>query len=158
MFVYSLRASTLKFVGIICLSVIVLIALIAFIPTYEPTSLLIKDEKISYDKITDNEERIAFISQFGWEVNPEPADEAEVTVPSTFDAVYTSYNTIQKAQGLNLEKYKNKKVMRYTYVINNYSGYEGKVFVNLLVYKNKVIGGDVCSAALDGFVHGFEKA
>lgn len=75
MFVYSLRASTLKFVGIICLSVIVLIALIAFIPTYEPTSLLVKDEKIVYDKITGNEERIEFISQFGWDVNPEPIEE-----------------------------------------------------------------------------------
>ena len=34
----------------------------------------------------------------------------------------------------------------------------GKVYVNVIVYRNKVIGGDVCSASIGGFIHGFEKS
>jgi len=34
---------------------------------------------------------------------------------------------------------------------------EGKVYANILVYRNKVIGGDICSADASGFIHGFEK-
>ncbi len=48
--------------------------------------------------------------------------------------------------------------MRYTYEITNYEGYEGTVYVNLLVYRNKIVGGDVCSADASGFIHGFEKS
>ena len=34
MFVYSMRASTVKLVGVICVALTVLITLIAFVPTY----------------------------------------------------------------------------------------------------------------------------
>ena len=47
--------------------------------------------------------------------------------------------------------------MRYTYELTNYDGYDGKVYVNMIVYRNRVIGGDVCSADVNGFIHGFEK-
>ena len=80
-----------------------------------------------------------------------------MTIPSEFDTVYTGYNDIQKEQGLNLAKYKGKEVVRYTYSITNYENYEGVVYINLLVYRNKIIGGDVCSADASGFIHGFAK-
>ena len=78
-----------------------------------------------------------------------------VTVPETFDKVFAAYNELQKEQGLNLSKYRGKEVTRYTFRVTNYEGYEGKVFANVLVYRNRVIGGDVCSADTSGFVHGF---
>ena len=53
--------------------------------------------------------------------------------------------------------FKKKTVMRYTYAVTNYPNYDGEVYVNILVYKNTVIGGDVCSADVNGFVHGFER-
>ena len=34
MFIYSMRASTIKMVGVICVALTVLITLIAFVPTY----------------------------------------------------------------------------------------------------------------------------
>ena len=46
---------------------------------------------------------------------------------------------------------------RYTFKIDNYEGYGGTVLADVLVYKNKVIGGDVCSADVNGFVHGFSR-
>ena len=96
-----------------------------------------------------------FLGQFGVTVDPTALEEEEIKIPDTFDKVYMGYNEIQRAQGLDLSKYKNKKVTRYTYKVTNYEGYEGEVYANLLVWRDKVIGGDVCSADVNGFVHGF---
>ena len=75
-----------------------------------------------------------------------------------FDKVFAAYNELQKGEGLDLARYKGKKVMRYTYKITNYEGYSDPVYANLLIYKNKVVGGDVCSADPNGFAHGLSKA
>ena len=158
MFIYSLRASTLKFFGVICVALATLITLIAFVPTYgSEDAPALKDENISFDKIKTNDDRVEFLAQFGWQVNESPKSSAEVTIPAQFDKIFTGYNEIQKRQGLDLSKYKNKNVMRYTYEITNYDGYDGTVYANLLVYRNRVIGGDICSADVTGFIHGFSK-
>ena len=157
MFIYSFKASTIRFFAIIVLSVAAIITLVALIPKYEPTSVYTENQKVTYSKIVTNDDRRNFLSQFGWQTAEAPVDEAEVKIHVKFDTVYESYNTLQTKQGLNLEKYKNKDVTRYTYEITNYSDYDGKVLANIIVYKNKVIGGDICSADVNGFLHGFEK-
>lgn len=159
MFIYSMRASTIKFFGVVCVSLVVLITLIAFVPTYAVDS---QETGISvsynYEKIKSNEDRINFLKQFGWEVESEPCAEKEVLIPEEFNKIFAGYNEIQRKQGLDLSDFKKKNVMRYTYVITNYPDYYGTVYANILVYRNNVIGGDVCSADVGGFVHGFEKA
>lgn len=160
MFVYSLRASTIKLVGVICIALTVLITLIAFVPTYAISSQASAvDGEISYryDKIKGTEDVIDFLSQFGWSVNPAPIEIKEVTIPSEFDKVFSAYNEIQREQGLDLKKFKGKEVTRYTLAVENYPDYDGVVYANVLVYRNRVIGGDICTADVTGFVHGFEK-
>ena len=162
MFIYSLRASTVKLVGVVCVALTVLITLIAFVPTYSissQTSANAGDQSVSYsyDKIKSAEDAVGFLSQFGWEVNASPVEVKTVTIPAEFDKVFSAYNELQKEQGLNLSKFKNKDVTRYTFAVTNYQGYEGTVYANVLVYRNRVIGGDICSADISGFVHGFEK-
>lgn len=161
MFIYSLRASTLKFFAVICVSLVALITMIAFIPAYGTDGdgyvASSKDMDVEYDGVKTGEDRIEFLKQFGWEVKADPKESVEVTIPAEFDKVFTGYNEIQRRQGLDLSKYKKKKVMRYTYEITNYEGAEGTVYANLLIYRNRVIGGDVCSADTGGFIHGFEK-
>ena len=157
MFIYSLRASTLKFFAVICVALVTLITLIAFVPAYGESASVSKDAEIKYDDVKTAEDRIEFLRQFGWEVKSEPVETAEVTIPAEFDKIFTGYNEIQKRQGLDLSDYKKKKVMRYTYEITNYEGAEGTVYANILVYRNRVIGGDVCSADVTGFIHGLEK-
>lgn len=157
MFVYSVRASALRFFSVIAVSVIALLALIVFVPTYVPTSLLVGEGKIVYDNISTPESRRAFLAGFGWEIDETCAEEAEVVIPARFDTVYEDYNTIQRLQGLDLERYRGKHVMRYTYPVKNYPEYDGTVYATLLVYKDRVIGGDICSASVDGFVHGWKS-
>ena len=162
MFIYSLRASTVKLVGIVCVALTVLITLIAFVPTYavsSQTGATPEDTEVSYsyDKVKSAEDAVSFLSQFGWQVSAEPVECKRVTIPSEFDKIFAAYNELQKEQGLNLSKYKNKEVTRYTFAVTNYPDYQGTVYANVLVYRNRVIGGDICSADVSGFVHGFEK-
>lgn len=105
------------------------------------------------------EERVAFFSQFGWQVNETPLEIKEVVIPTEFDETYTEYNEIQKQQKLNLEKYKGVRVKMFSYEILNYPGYsgnDGAIHGNILVYDDTVIGGDVCSVELNGFMHTFK--
>lgn len=161
MFIYSLRANTIKFFGILCVAMVALITLIAFVPSYDSGVAVSADgtvaKSISYDKIKTNEDRIKFLEQFGWQISSEAKESCEVLIPEEFDKVFAGYNEIQKSQGLDLSKYKKKKLTRYTYTVDNYEGYDGTVYANLLIYRNKVVGGDICSADADGFLQGFEK-
>ena len=163
MFVYTCRAGTIRFFAVIVLAVAALAALVIFVPAYQPVSAGAdsSDEavRISYDRIKTNEDRVKFLSQFGYEVSEDPIETVEITLPEKFDKVYAGYNELQKAQGLDLSKYRRKTVMRYTYEVKNYDGYNGgKVLANVIVYRGRVIGGDVCSADPQGFVHGCEGA
>ena len=157
MFVYSLKASTLKFFGIICVAMIALITLIVFIPTYDGGDDVPTSATVNYTKIKTDEDRIAFLGQFGWEVKPTAVEVKETKIPKEFDNVFSTYNELQKRQGLDLSDYKGKAITRYTYEITNYPDYEGTVYANLIIYKNKVIGGDICTADVEGFIHGFKK-
>ncbi len=163
MFIYSFRAATLKFLGIISLTLVALVAIIAFVPVYaegDKTSAeapVSTETEYNYDKVKNVGDAVDFLAQFGWTVNGAAAENVKVTIPAEFDKVFASYNQLQKEQGLDLSKYKKKELTRYTMEVTNYEGYDGKVFANVLVYRNKVVGGDICSADASGFVHGFEK-
>ena len=101
---------------------------------------------------------LSFVSGYGWQVDEEPIEVRDVVIPDTFDDVYNNYNQIQIEQGFNLEKYAGQRVKRWTYVIRNYpdtSPTDDYIRINILVCDDVVIGGDVCSVKLDGFMHGF---
>ena len=110
-----------------------------------------------YDKVKSADDAANFLGQFGWVVDAGSVETETVTIPAEFDKIFAGYNEMQKAQGLDLSKYKKKSVTRYTFTVTNYGDYEGNVWANVLVYRGRVIGGDICSADSEGFVHGFEK-
>ena len=154
MFIYTMRAQTIKFIAAVVLAIDAMITLVALIPSYDVSA---SAKGISYSGIYSNSDRIAFISALGWKVEENPIEEVQVTVPKEFDAVYAGYNEMQKEQGLSLSPYRGKEVTRYTYKVKDYEGYEGDAYMNLPVYRGKIIGGDICSADSSGFVHGFSK-
>lgn len=100
------------------------------------------------------EQRQEFLTALGWVVNPEPDEVVEVIIPKNFDDVYENYNNIQKEQGMDLSRYKGKRCKRYSYTVLNYPGGAQNVRLNLLVCGNKIVGGDVSSMGLDGFMQG----
>lgn len=152
MFIYTMRATTLKLFGIVLLAAVLLVSLAVMIPVYsEDIQTAGEEAEIKFTKIKTNEDRIAFLSQFGLEVNNTPEEE-EVRLPSEFDRVFHGYNEIQKRQGLDLTKYAGRKVMRYTYRVTNRQDLADEVYATVIIYKNRVIGGDLCSPGRNGFV------
>lgn len=103
----------------------------------------------------DDTGRCSFLAQYGWEVTTVPEEVCEICIPGTFDQVYETYNDLQLSQGFDLTPYRGKTVKRYTYIVNNYPQPVKNVRANLLLYDGKIIGGDICTLALDGFMHGF---
>lgn len=159
MFVRSIRLTTIKLVSIAALAVLAIAALFVFIPSYESTdaSAVANTSEIRFDKIKSDEDRVSFLSQFGYTVDSSPLESVEVTIPKEFDKVFAAYNELQKAEGLDLGRYKGKTLTRYTYKVTNYKGYSDTVYANLLMYKNKIVGADICSADPSGFAHGLTK-
>ena len=157
MFICSVRAGTLKFFGAVLLSLALFLAILVLV---EPEAVSTQGdviETVSYAGLKTDEDRITLLKSFGWEVAEGEPSEVAFLLPKEFDRVLAGYNEMQKEQGLDLARYANKRVTRYTYEITNYEGYEGKVYANLILYKNKLVAADITSADPHGFVHGLKK-
>ena len=151
MFIYSVRASTVRFFTVIVL-VLVLLAVAVGIGSGDTVYASGNAEGVNFSGMKTNEDRVAFIERFGINVADEPKEEKSFNMPENFDRVILGYNELQREQGLDLSKYTKKKVTRYTYSLAE-DGMEG-VCVNLLVYRSKVIACDVSRGGEDGFVMG----
>ena len=103
----------------------------------------------------DTAAEVKFLECFGWQVVKEPTESAEVRIPAEFDDVYLEYNALQKEQGLDLEPYRGMTVKRTVYLVTNYPEGRSNVYAHLLICDGKIIGGDIASGELDGFMHGF---
>ncbi len=155
MFVFSLRANKKRFVIILAVLVAVLITAFIIINRDSP---VVNDGAISL-KASNQQERLAFLSQFGWEVDEEPIRVEEVIIPTQFNSVYEKYNKLQLTQNFDLTKYAGKTAKKWTYRIKNYPGYgadSSLIEVNLLVCEGVVIGGDVSNLEHGGFMSGFD--
>lgn len=153
MFIVSLKANRKKVLLYILLALaVVLAAFVIF--TGRSESAAAKKGAASV-MAADNAQRIAYLKTFGWEVSEEPCEIVEVAIPTQFGDVYTEYNKIQKKQGFDLEPYAGRRVKRFTYTVTNYPGQTENIRANLLIYQEEIIGGDICSTKLDGFMHGF---
>jgi hypothetical protein len=150
MFIFTARVNRKKIIYSI-LAAAAVVCVILFLTSRSDTA---PTAAIASRNAGDNAERVAFLESFGWLVLQEPMATEEVTIPETMDETYQAYLDLQKEQGFDLSKYCGKHVKRFSYEILNYPTGETGVTANLLVYKNKIIGGDVSSAALDGFMHG----
>ena len=158
MFIYSVSAPRLKIASLFLVFIICFVTMCLVIPGEGQdvvTSVPDFDLRI-YENVKEAQDRVDFFKGFGWEVDKIPQKVSEVIIPSEFDAVYEKYNALQKAQGLDLKKYKGKSAKLYTYVVTNYD-YKGTVYGNLLICNDRIIGGDICSANQNGFIHGFSK-
>ena len=106
--------------------------------------------------ISNNDARVKFLQDFGWDVTNAPAETGQVKIPEGPSEVFDRYNTLQKGQGYDLSKFAGKKVMRYVYKINNYPGATEPVYATLLIWKNEIIGGDITDTSPKGHMHGFK--
>ena len=102
------------------------------------------------------EKRADFLSQCGWEVDTAGEECRQILIPEQFSDVYDSYNRLQLQQGYDLAEYAGRECTLYSYPVTNYPDKEQTVLANLYVYKNRIIGGDVHSTSLNGFMVGLK--
>lgn len=105
--------------------------------------------------VASNDGRVEFLKNFGWDVAASPVESSQVKIPTETTEVFDRYNELQKSQGYDLTQYAGKNVMRYVYKINNYPGATEPVYATVLVYKNRIIGGDVTDTAAGGKIRVF---
>ena len=99
-----------------------------------------------------NDSRVRFLKDYGWDVTTSPTQSGRVKIPQETTEVFDRYNALQKSQGYDLSQYGGKTVMRYVYQINNYPGATEPVYATLLIYKNKIIGGDITDTSSGGHI------
>ena len=97
--------------------------------------------------IRTNDDRLAYLSGLGWEVSLQPIATEELLIPQQFDESYDDYLKLQEDQGFDLTRYCGKRIKRYTYQLINYPGQDEPMQIALLIYKNRVIGGQIQSAS-----------
>lgn len=153
MFIVSIKTTKKKLYAAVGLLVLCLAVVIISPVAARETSAGVKTKYSA----TNAQERIAFLSQFGWQVKEEPTEVVEIIIPNEFSDVYENYNQLQMGDGFNLKDYCGKRVKRWTYQVTNYPSYEETdlIFANVLIYDGKVIGGDICNIEIDGFMHCF---
>ena len=114
------------------------------------------DTETAAAAVSSNDARVQFLKDFGWDVTTSPVESGQVKIPVETSQVFDRYNALQKSQGYDLTQYAGKQVMRYVYKINNFPGATEPVYATVLVYKNKIIGGDVTDTAAKGQIRGFK--
>lgn len=141
MFVLNIRLSKRKIVvAILCLVIIILLGISLF--GRNNAARRVSNGDLSC---------VEFLRQLGWQVSEQPVEQKEIQIPEEFMDVYENYNNLQRESGYDLKKYKGQTVTRYTYTITNFPG-RSDVRANVLVFEEIIIGGDISSTELSGFM------
>ncbi|MCL2487395.1 MAG: DUF4830 domain-containing protein [Oscillospiraceae bacterium] len=146
MFVFSIKTSKKQLVSLLlCLAALAGIILLAVSWPSEPVSVTVP--------APDEDARVEYLQQLGYQPGATHSEVREVLIPDEFDEVFTQYNELQKVAGMDLLPYHGKRAKVYTYRIFNHP--QGSdVAAHLYVYDNKIIGGDISSTAMNGFMTG----
>ena len=149
MVIFTAKLSKPKLIGILAAAAAVILFIIFLANRGTGTEL----EPATGTKLSTPESRVEFLSTLGYTVSQEPVRTQEVQIPKEFTEVYEQYNALQQSQGFDLSKYKGKRIMQYVYRIENWPEENSEpVYATLLIYKNKLIGGELTRGGENGFL------
>lgn len=111
---------------------------------------------LARDQCSTLEKRVAFLAECGWQADAASEQSQQILIPLHFTEVYENYNRLQRQQGYDLADYTGRSCTLYTYQVLNYPDKSQMVIADLYVYKNQIIGGDVHSTDLGGFMIGLK--
>ncbi len=105
-------------------------------------------------EVTSPESITDFIRDCGYNV-ASPITK-EITIPEEWSEVYENYNKLQKEQGFDLSRYKGEAAVSYTFPVIGYVNKQGEkeeyVEIHIIVCNEKIVGGDIASTRLNGFM------
>lgn len=151
MIILTARLPKIKFPAQMAMATAAVSALLIFGLTEEPYESAMSSQQQAEDQ------RLLFLWNYGWEVEPLPLSSQTLLIPDPLDQHYEEYILLQTEQGFpSLHLYAGEEVQRYTYLITNYPSGEEGVQVNLLLHQGVIIGGEVLSPQVNGFLHGLD--
>ncbi len=116
------------------------------------SALLILHPRASRQSLDTTAERCAFLAGLGLCPDPESEESKDVELPAVFDAVLEQYNALQLESGFDLREAAGKTCQCFNYDLVSYPGWSGRVIATIYVYRGRLIGGDVHTADLRGFM------
>ena len=145
MLIWTARFSKKKAVCTVIIAGLVMALLIVL------TGRIPDPEPAQQPELTTNEERVSYLDSLGWQVDPEPVETLQFLLPAQLEGTYLAYNELQLTQGFDLAPYCGKQLARYTYTVTNYPNRQDGVQVNLYLYENRPVAGDILCPGEDGF-------
>lgn len=103
--------------------------------------------------MSDTDGREMYLKKYGWEIATDSEDEQDVLLPREFDGALAEYAQLQSSQGYDFASYRGLECRQYTYIVTNYPSSD-TVYVTMFIKNGRLIGGDIHSVAIDGFMHG----
>ena len=104
--------------------------------------------------VSQTKGREKYLASYGWEIDPDSEEERNVLLPKSFEGAVGEYADMQTRQGYDFASYAGLECRQYTYTVTNYEGCGGTVYATLYIKGTRVIGGDIHSADIGGFMHG----
>ncbi len=105
--------------------------------------------------VSQPEGREKYLASYGWEIEPESEQERTVLLPRSFgDGAISEYARMQTNQGYDFASCAGLECRQFTYELKDGGGEGGTVYAVLYVRGTRVIGGDIHSAEINGFMHG----
>lgn len=134
----------------------ILILALALLPVFLLCGCLGSRAPESNDPIdaSGNDQRLAYLTELGWEVEPEPLETLVLQLPAELGESYGDYLKLQERQGFSFAQCAEKTVSRYTYAVTNHPTCKGPVQINLWVCDGLLVGGDVTAPGENGFIVG----
>jgi len=155
MFVLTMKFNKRSAVLIISAVAVLLAAIVIFVGVSDRTES--SPVKLGLGiGVKNNADRLNYLSNLGWECDEQPIEEQEIVIPRTFSHIFEEYNELQKQQGFDLSEYQGLECTMYRYNVKNYPHSDENVVAQIIVLNFQVIGGDIHSTALDGFMHGIK--
>lgn len=104
-------------------------------------------------KVESAEDAAEYLLGLGWEVDQNAVTIQTTVLPEYFDNTISAYNKLQLEQGFDLTEQAGREITVYLFPVTNYPNTSRDVLACLMTCKGKVIGGDIHSSELDGFMH-----
>ena len=143
MFAINLKLSNRRLVIVLFAVILISVVLVAT----RAKSLLYDNDNSTF--CNDQAEILEYINSFGLVIGD--VTSSSIKVPEVFSDVYNNYNELQKQQGFDLTDYKGKVLTRYVGEVKNYNDSDN-VFVEVLTFDGIVVGADIFSTSVDGFI------
>ena len=139
----SRAVALLLMIGIILSAAVILCS--------SPRSLFSTGDMLDASQLKGREK---YLASYGWVIDADSEEEKTVLLPKTFDGAVGEYADMQTKQGYDFASYAGLECRQFTYTVSNYDGCDGTVYATLYVKGTRVIGGDIHSAEINGFMHG----